>query len=100
MLPHGFERCRQFLNIVRQKRFAAGNNDMPTRILFYRTDNFGNAPRCSLRPPGGVGRIAPGAAQIATRGSNENRGDTHETAFALNGVKDFADAHRVNLAKP
>ena len=40
-----------------------------------------------------VCRVAPGAAQIASRQAHENAGEAGVGTFALNGAENFADHH-------
>ena len=46
-------------------------------------------------PPGGVGSVAEGAAQVAAGRANEERPGARPRSFALDGFKDFGDVHGV-----
>ena len=45
----------------------------------------------TLRIPGGIGRVAPGATQIAAARAHEERRHTHQRALTLNGIEDLSD---------
>jgi hypothetical protein len=94
-----FELAGKLFDLRRQKGLAAGNDDIMARVFFDLVENLGDTPRPSFRPPRSVGRVAPDAAKIATGSPNEYRGDTAQTAFTLNGIKNFADAHQTKLSK-
>ena len=54
--------------------------------------------RCPLRPPGGVGRIAPGTAQVAASESHEYAGQSSVCGLALNRFVDLGDLHGMQLS--
>jgi hypothetical protein len=54
----------------------------------FRDFHFG-----SFGIPGGVGGVAPTAAQVAARGSYEDRWCSRERSLTLDRVEDFRDQH-------
>ena len=94
-----FELAGKLFDLRRQKRLAAGNDDIMGRVFFDFVENPGDAPRPSFRPPRSIGCIAPDTAKIATGSPNEDRWHTAQTAFTLNRIENFADAHGSKLSE-
>jgi hypothetical protein len=43
--------------------------------------------------PGGVGSVAPAAAEIASGSADKNGRDSEQQPLSLNGMEDFRDQH-------
>ena len=59
-------------------------------------DDLVDGQRFPLGLPGGVGRVAPGAAQVAAGRADEDRRHARELAFALDRMEYFGDQHRIS----
>jgi hypothetical protein len=79
--------------LVEHERFAAGEDGVGA---VKGEDFLGDVVEGEIRAlgvPGGVGGIAPGAAEVAAGGAEEDGGYAGEFTFALDGVEYFSDAH-------
>src|SRR5689334_5026993 len=61
------------LDFRRQKRLAAGNDDVFGWVLLNFAEDIRKAPFCAFRLPRSIGCIAPDAAQIAARRPDKYR---------------------------
>src|SRR4026209_2690783 len=62
-------------------------------MFFYLDEDFSHGHLGTFRIPRGIRRVAPAAAQVATRAANEARGHAGEPTLALNGEENFGDPH-------
>src|SRR5579872_5789519 len=69
---------------------------MAGRVSSYLFQDLVKRKLFALGLPGGVRSIAPGAAQVAAAGTDENGRHADERAFALQRVEDFGDEHGKN----
>ena len=89
--PSSRSRSRQRDDLRRDHRLAAGDHHVPRRMRPHFVQNLIERQIDALRLPRRVGRIAPGAAQIAAAGADEDRRHAHQRAFALNRIEQLSD---------
>src|ERR1044072_7705514 len=77
----------------RDQRLAAGQNGVARGIALGLHDDVIEAFLLPFRLPGRIRRVAPDAAQVASRGADEDRRHAGEAPFALDRVKNFGDVH-------
>src|SRR5690606_36124498 len=73
--------------------FASGEHGVATGLGGGGGDELGDGLFGALGIPGGVGRVAPVAAEIAAGGADEERRHAGELALALDGIKGLGDEH-------
>jgi hypothetical protein len=72
---------------------------MPARELGDLGHNFFGVHFFAFRCPGSIFGIAPTTSKITARGPDENGRNTRQFAFALDGVENLRNKHRLsNLA--
>ena len=79
-------------------RFAAGEDDVFGGVWEDLIEDLASGEIGAFGVPGGVGGVAPGAAEVAAGGADEDGGDAGKLSFALDGVEDLGDPHAWILA--
>src|SRR5580700_5262672 len=91
---------REFVDLRSDHRLSAGYYHMGCAVaVHFRGDGL-DIPLLAFRLPGSVGRVAPGAAQVAAAGAHKNGRNTSQHALALNGIKNFSYFHEYNRVDP
>lgn len=93
----GVEGVGEFRELGLDEGFAAGEDDVAEGgVGGGPIEEAVEGPVFTFGIPGGVGGIAPVAAEITAGGADEEGGDAGEEALALDGGEDFADFHGVS----
>ena len=79
----------QRVDVFLQQRLPAGDLDERTVVPLDGGDDL--IDRLFVPLVKGIGRVAPGAAQIAGREPDEDTGQAGPRGFALNRIKDLVD---------
>jgi len=93
VLAGGPKGAGQFFHVRSDHRFAAGQDDVPGGVFAGLGEDFLDVHAAAFDGPGRVRRVAPGAAEIAAAGTDEDAGHAGQPAFALDAGVDFADEH-------
>jgi hypothetical protein len=64
-----------------------------------RLEEGGDGAGFAFGVPGGVGRVAPSAAEVAAAGADEEGGDAGQFALALQGMEDLGNQHPETRSK-
>lgn len=97
--PGGIDTLTKGDNIVRQHRFAAGDDHVAAVAVMLidrginRVENVAGVHHLAFGLPRCKRRVAESAPQITAAGSDENAGGSREAAFALVGVVNFGNEH-------
>ena len=93
--PGRTERRGEFADAGGHHRLAAGQHGV-TAVVTTDALHDGIDPHLlPLGVPGGVGCVAPAAAEIAARCADEDRGDAEQQPLPLDRVKDLGNPHLV-----
>jgi hypothetical protein len=93
VIPAGFERFAEGNDVGHDQRLAAGEDDMVGGECGDLPHDFVDGDILSPGIPTGVGRVAPGAAEVAAAGADKNAGNARELSFALNRMEQLGEFH-------
>ena len=81
-----------------QQRFSTSHHNMVHAGTDSLRHQIGDGTTLTLRKPGSVGRVAPPAAQIASRSSDEERRHAGQSALSLDAGEGLGYEHGVTVA--
>ena len=83
----------QGADLALQQGLAARDHHVSYSRFHRLVNQTPDRPPFTLRQPRSVGRVAPPAAQVATRGADEEGRHPGEDAFALEAGESLCDVH-------
>ena len=86
---------RKFDNLREDHRFATGDDDVPTPVPPDLAQHGTVHHLKALGLPGCVRCIAPRTTEVASRSTNEDRGNAGKNALALNGIENLRNLQKL-----
>ena len=93
--PGGTQRGGEFANAVGHHRLAAGQHGVTAVVTTHALHDGIDSHLLPFGIPGGVGCVAPAAAEIAARCADEDGRNAEQQPLTLDRVKDLGNPHVV-----